>query len=115
MKQSKKLKAQPELRAESRAAEAATAAWMLSVLVVLGCELGFAGLRGWLALQPDQALAAAGAELLLFSALVIGLVALLLTPVVLRSRRVLPPRGLTIFAVVVAAAPLLALLVRLVR
>jgi hypothetical protein len=44
--------------------------------------------------------------LLLFAAFVIGLIALFITPVVLRSRRVAPPSGVTVFALVVAAAPI---------
>ena len=86
---------------------------MLTALIALICELGWVALRWFLRLNPDHPLCDLLADLLMFSALVIGVVGLVLTPVVLRSRRVLPPRGVTLFAVIVAAAPLVALLLRL--
>jgi hypothetical protein len=86
---------------------------MLSTMVALICELCWAATRWWTSAQPGGQVANALAALTFFSALVIGGVALALTPVVLRSRRVLPPRGITFFAVVVGAAPLLTLCWRL--
>ncbi len=86
---------------------------MLSALVALVSELGWMGARGWLAIQPGRQVARALTDLMFFSALTIGVIVLLLTPVVLRSRRALPPRGVTWFAVAVGALPLLAALGRL--
>jgi hypothetical protein len=113
LKQRKSKALVPELPAETRAAEAATVGWMLSAMVALVCELGWVALRWWLTAHPGGQVLPALADLLFFSALVVGTVTLLLTPVVLRSRRVLPPRGITVFAVVVGAAPLLTLLWRM--
>jgi hypothetical protein len=112
LKQRKSTSPVPELPPESGSVEAATVAWTLSAMVALVCELGWAGMRWWLVVHPGGRVTGALADLMFFSALVIGIVSLVLTPVVLRSRRVLPPSGITVFIVVVGAAPLLALLWR---
>ena len=83
------------------------------MMVALVCELGWVGSRFWLAAHPDGPIGSALAALTFFSAVVVGTVVLGLTPVVLRSRRVLPPRGITFFAVVVGAAPLVCLCSRI--
>jgi hypothetical protein len=95
-----------ELPDESRAAEAVTVAWMLSVMVAVVCELGWLATRWWIAAQPTAEMVAALGELLFFSALITGTMALVLVPVVLRSRSELPPRGITFFALVVGVLPL---------
>ena len=98
---------------ESRAAEALTVGWMLSVMTTLACELGVVAAKivhaAWLQMER---LAVLG-ELLLFAAVVSGLVSLLLAAMVFRVRQVSPPRGVTTFALIVAAAPLVALAFRL--
>jgi membrane protein YdbS with pleckstrin-like domain len=88
---------------DPRTVEVLTVAWMLTVVTTLACEVGFVFAR-WLA--AGDGLLAMLSHLLLFAAFVIGLVALFVTPVVLRSRRVAPPSGVTVFALVVAAAPI---------
>jgi hypothetical protein len=93
--------------AESRLAEVATVAWMLSTLVTLGAEVLAAALGIWRAFQPGNSLAAAGCELFAFCALVVGIVSLMLTWAVRRLRRVLPPRPVTSVALIVGAVPLL--------
>lgn len=89
--------------ADPRSVEVLTVGWMLMVITTLVCELGFAAIRIGRP-QPDSRLTILS-SLFLFAALVIGLLALLVTPVVLRSRRVPPPPGITVFAVVVTLAP----------
>jgi membrane protein YdbS with pleckstrin-like domain len=89
---------------EPRTVEVLTVGWMLTVVTTLACEVGYVVAR-WLA--TDEGTLMALSRLLLFAAFVIGLIALFITPVVLRSRRVAPPNGVTFFAVAVAAAPLL--------
>jgi hypothetical protein len=113
LKQRKSKSRAAELPSESRAAEVATVAWMLSTMVALVCELGWVGARWWLAGHPGEPIGGALAGLMFFSALVVGAVVIVLTPVVLRSRRVLPPRGITFFALVVGAAPLVGLCLRI--
>jgi hypothetical protein len=107
-----KKRSRPPLHAEpveSRTAEYLTAGWMLAVFTTLLCELGSAVA----VVLRDAAgpLALLGAYLL-FAALVIGLVSLLLTGVVLRIRSQAPPTAITVFALVVGAAPLVILLMQ---
>ena len=94
---------------ESRAAEAVTVAWMLSVLATAAADVG--ALLLWLLgrFWPVPA----GREqawiflplLLAFMAAITGLVCLLLIPVVYRVRRDPPPLAITIFAAVASAIP----------
>jgi membrane protein YdbS with pleckstrin-like domain len=100
----RKKRAKLHVADDPRTAEVLTVGWMLTVSTTLACEVGFV-LARWLAggERPLMLLS----YLLLFAAVVIGLIALFITPVVLRSRRVPPPAGVTVFALVVAAAPLL--------
>jgi hypothetical protein len=51
-------------------------------------------------------------DLMLFGGAVIGFVSLALLPVVMKVRRAPPPTGVIAFGICVAAAPILALLVR---
>jgi membrane protein YdbS with pleckstrin-like domain len=88
---------------DPRTVEVLTVGWMLMIVTTLACEVGFV-LARWLA-GGDGSLMLLS-QLLLFAAFVIGLIALFVTPVVLRSRRLPPPSGVTVFAIVVAAAPL---------
>ena len=53
--------------------------------------------------------------MLLFSAAVVGFVSLVLLPIMLKVRRVAPPSGLVVFAICVAAAPILAMLIHATR
>ncbi len=95
--------------AESRAVEAATVAWMLSAITTLLCE-SMAGLA-WILWRANP-----GAENILlfarylhFCSLVTAAVTLVLTAVVLKSRREPPPRAIVVFAVILAALPVLAI------
>lgn len=101
----------PRHPAESRAADAVTVLWMLAVMTTLLCELGAAAANWYAATNPDAAKIEALLVVLLFGAVVNGSLTLVLTPVVLKVRRVPPPRGITVFAVVVGAAPWVVLLV----
>ncbi len=97
---------------ESRAAETLTVGWMLSVVTALVCEVASAAAN---LLAPPKSLMALLAEYLLFAALVIGGVALLLTPLVFKLRRQPPPRGVTVFSLVVGATPFVVVMLRLLR
>jgi hypothetical protein len=101
---------EPERLPETKAADALTVAWMLSVMTTLMCELAWAASRQWVYLHPDQPQMAMFCQLLFFSALVTGGVSLLIIPFVYRLRRLLPPRGITVFAAIVGAAPWVVLL-----
>ena len=95
---------------ETAAAEALTAMWLLTVMATLGCEVGSAAVNYFAR--------AAGAErldmlwrLLFFAALVIGVLALAITPAVYKFRRVHPPAAVTVTAVLISGAPLIVMLV----
>lgn len=90
-----------------RTVEILTIGWMLMVVTTLACEIGFVLARG-LAADGDSLMALSA--VLLFAAVVIGLLALLLTPIVLRHRRTAPPKGILVFATIVSAMPLVVLL-----
>jgi hypothetical protein len=102
----------PAAPAESQAAEAATIGWMLSVLTATVCEFGVLAARFYFAWHPDAAAIGTAGELLLFASAITGLVALLLIPVVYKSRRVRPPSAVTAFAIVVGIAPCAILLMQ---
>jgi membrane protein YdbS with pleckstrin-like domain len=100
----RKKRSKPQATTESRSMEVLTIGWMLMVVTTLGCEVGFVAAR-WISGGTQGPLMMLS-QLLLFAALVIGLVTLLITPVVVRGRRLPPPPAVTAFAVVIAAAPL---------
>ncbi len=94
---------------EPRAVEALTVAWCLSVITVFLCDLGSACAWFYLRVDPGAERMQVLAGLLLFAAVVTGVVALVLIPVVCRLRSEPPPRGFLVFAVLVSVAPLIAL------
>ena len=92
---------------ESRAAEAVTTVWVLTVVMGLLCNVGAAGARLYAQYyDPQTVRIAILAGLLLFAASTLGVVALALLPCVLKMRRQPPPRGFVFFSLAVAAAPL---------
>lgn len=102
--------------ATTRSVEALTIGWMMMVFTALACEL--IALLSWLYLvQVDRQAAAIQlmCNLFIFAAAVIGLFSLLVCPVVLRSRRVPPPRSIVVFSLVVGFAPLIALMLLSIR
>lgn len=95
---------------ESRSAEAATIGWLLCVFTTLACVCGALVAR-WIGLARLPILAG----LLLFAALVIGVISLGLGLIVYRVRNVPPPLGVYVFAVAVAALPIIVILVNVLR
>lgn len=98
----------PSQTVESRAAEAVTVAWMMSVMMTLFC--GGAAALLWLAVQNAESHpnAVLFGRLLHFSAIVTALTSLALACVALKMRRVPPPKSVTIMAMIVATLPILA-------
>jgi hypothetical protein len=90
---------------ESRAGEAITVAWTVTVTTLVICEM--LGLSAAVAGRFSQD--AGGlrmiAGLAQFCALVLAVLSLALLPVVYRVRRVAPPRPLVAFAVIAASLP----------
>lgn len=111
---SKQGRKQKKGSSETAAADTATIFWMLTVFTTLLCELGWAGARLYVAWVDSAAerMQLLGA-LLLLAAVVIGISALIMTPIVLRARRVPPPRGIVVFALLTAALPLLLVVVQM--
>jgi hypothetical protein len=99
---------------ESRAAEAVTVFWMLTMMATLGAELVSLVSYALIARAEDPATLPLALRmlpgLLQMTALVTGLLCLLLTPVAYKLRRVPPPGGVLVIAVAVGAFPLVTLL-----
>jgi hypothetical protein len=67
------------------------------------------------AIQPQASQMILLGGLLLFAGAVVGMLLIGLLPILYRVRQVAPPRGLVGFGVLIAAAPILVLLIRIVR
>lgn len=98
---------------ESQSIEILTVGWMLSVLTTFVCEVGFAAARGYLlAIDSGAAWIQLLAVVLFFASLVVGLASLGLGLAVVKNRQTPPPRGIVVFSLVVGAAPLATMLLR---
>ncbi|MGE0608195.1 MAG: hypothetical protein AB7O62_13955 [Pirellulales bacterium] len=97
---------------ETQAANFMTTGWLIAVMTTLACEV-FSVIAAWYhRFHPDNQPLEMLAGFLLFASLVTGTAALILAVVVWRARRVPPPPGITVFAVVVSLAPFLLLWLR---
>lgn len=114
-KKNKKTTKAPQHTAEDQRAEAVTVVWMLCIVATLMGDLfGFGGhfllrLISEPAAAPEAVRALPG--VMLFTALMTGLISVVLTPFVYRFRRSPPPAAITVFAITVATLPLIAGLV----
>ena len=99
--------------AETRAAEVVTICWMLTVLLTLACEIAGIAANLYVWQVPDAARIELLAGILRFAAVALGVLALMMMPVVWRTRRHPPPRAVGIFAVIVCATPPITLALRL--
>jgi hypothetical protein len=100
--------------AESRASEAVTIAWTSSVTGAFVADLVVIVAHLYSRAYPDAQAARAFEAIMLLSAATIGLISLALLVAVWRTRRLKPPRGYTIFAILITAAPVATLVGRLV-
>jgi hypothetical protein len=100
---------------ETRTGDATTVAWVVSVIMVLLCDIGAAAAHYWSRDYANPGGIALFKELLLFSGAAIGFVSLVLLPIMLKVRRVPPPTGIMVFAVCVAVAPMIAILAQNLR
>jgi len=94
---------------ESRAGEALAVAWGVSVTMLAFCNLANIGVHYYASNHPDAMQMAVLGELLLFFGTVAGGISLVLLLILYRVRRVMPPRGVAVFGVCLAVAPILAL------
>jgi len=101
--------------AESRASEVLTIAWTVSVTGVVIADLMVVAAHLYARNQQEEQPALFLEALLLLLAAAMGTVSLGLLPAVWRVRRLKPPQGYAVFAVLVAAAPIAAIIARLLR
>jgi len=87
-------------------AEVLTVGWMLTVITVIACELGWLASLGAAYTWPGSAAPPALGAVLLLAALLSWLIAMALLPVVLRLRSEPPPSSIIWFAVALGALPL---------
>ena len=114
-KKKNKNRPRPKRPTETKASETVTIGWSLTVVTTLVCDLGTIAARLYFRLQPEAVRVGALSELLLFAAVTIGIISLGLLAVVIKVRRESPPRGFVVFAILIAAAPLVAIVARLAR
>jgi hypothetical protein len=98
---------------ESSVTEAATVAWTVAVTMVVVCDLAAIVAHAYLLRNPNEKGAALFGGLMIFAGAAIGVAALALLPVVYRLRQTPPPTGFAVFATCASAAPVLALVARL--
>jgi hypothetical protein len=99
--------------AESRASEAMTIAWTVSVTSVFVADLIFIAAHLYSRSDPSAKSAKVLEAIMLVSAAMMGAISLALLPVAWRTRRLKPPQSYVFFATLVAAAPIIALIGRL--
>ena len=100
--------------AESVANDTVTVAWTVSVTGVLIADLVVVAAHLFVRYFPEAEQARWLEAIMLLSAAAMGAISLVLLAVVWRTRRVKPPRGYTVFAVMVSIAPIVVTLARLV-
>ena len=98
--------------AESRSALSATVAWTLSLMSTLVAEvIGFLSRLYTKMVEPNDLLTVMGA-IMLFVALVAGVVTLVLTPVVLKLAKKRPPNVIVQLACIAGALPIVVILIQ---
>ena len=113
-KKRKAKKSRPEVTqpVESRATEALTVAWTVTLTTLLFCNLATIGAHYLAAWNPDAKKMLVLREMLLFASAIIGAISLILLPFVQRFRRIPPPRGVVVFGICLAIAPILVMILR---
>lgn len=97
---------------ETRAADAATVFWMLTVMATLLAEVTMLIATALLRMGQENPLLYALREVLLLIAVISGVLSLVTIPMVLKSRRVPPPMPVMIVAVVIGLLPVVTLLIK---
>lgn len=98
---------------ESRASETVTIAWTSTVTGVLVADLIVIAAHLYGRANPDARASRVLEAIMLLSAAAMGAISLALLLTVWKTRAVKPPWGYTVFAFLIAAAPIVALLGRL--
>ena len=105
----------PTESAESRTSEAVTVGWTVTLTTVFFCNLAAVAAHFYVTAHPEAQRMAMLREFMLFSGALAGLLSLALLPLVKRLRQTPPPRGLVVFGVCIALAPILAVALRAIR
>lgn len=102
-----------EETSETRASEALTVAWTVTVTTVLLCNLTNLAAHFYLNSHPEAKRMELLQQLMLLAGALVGALSLIMLPILYRVRRVLPPTGFVVFGACVAAAPILTALMRM--
>ena len=111
----KKIPRQSAQPIESRASEALTVAWTVTLTTLLFCNLATIAAHFYILATPDAKSMKLLREMLLFASAIVGCLSLTLLPFVHRYRRIPPPKGLVVFGACLAIAPILVVVLRAVR
>jgi hypothetical protein len=98
---------------ETQAAELMMAGWGVALLTTLICEVAAALLYLFAGLRPVSVQLRTLTGLFHFAALIVGLVALVMIPVLFKVRREPPPPAIVTLAVVIGGLPLAGLALQL--
>ena len=93
-------------------ADVVTVGWMLTVITVVACEVGWLATLGAGFAWPDASAPRALGAVLLLASLLSWLISMALLPVVLKLRQEPPPAAIIWFAIGLGALPLLVVVVR---
>lgn len=93
-------------------ADVVTVGWMLTVITVVGCEIGWLATLGAGFAWPEATAPRALGAVLLLASLLSWLISLALLPVVLRLRQEPPPAAIIWFAIGLGALPLSVMVAR---
>ncbi len=100
---------------EERSTEAITIAWIASVTSVLVADVVTIAAHFYARSHPESKTAPPFEAIMLLTACLMGLVSLGLLPIVWRTSRLKPPPGFVVFAALIAMAPVLVTIARLLR
>lgn len=100
-------------RIEKPPVDALTVGWMLTMITTLFCLIAATAARAYMRYaQPEATMIGMLSGYMLFSAGVMGLILLVLTPIIVKRKKSDPPQGLVFFAYLVGLAPLAGMLLQ---
>lgn len=105
----------PATPVESRSSEVLTVGWTVTLTTLFFCDLAVIGAHYYVVAHPEAQRMAMLRGLLLFAGSLVGLLSLTLLPLLKRIRQTPLPRGLVVFGVCIAVAPILTVALRAIR
>ncbi len=101
------------VRPQGPPADGLTVGWVLTLITTIFCLFVASSARAFVwFVQPEASMIEALSGLMLFSAAVISVILVVLTPIIVRRKKSNPPRGLVYFAYVVAVTPWISMLLQ---